>query len=60
MAPPMPCTTRDSTRNHSASLCPHSTEPVVNRAMAAQNTVREPKRSAILPLAGMNTARLSM
>ena len=28
--------------------------------IAAQNTVRAPKRSAIQPEAGMNTARVSM
>jgi hypothetical protein len=35
---------------------PHSTEPTVNTAIAARNTVRVPYRSATQPLAGINTA----
>ncbi len=37
---------------------PHSSEPVVNSPMAEANTRRVPKRFAIQPLIGMNTARL--
>ena len=59
MAPPMPCRMRAPTRNGSVSARPHSTEPKVNTRIAARNTVRAPKRSAIHPLMGMNTARLS-
>ena len=59
MAPPMPCSIRAPTRKPSVSARPHSIEPMVNTAMAARNTVRVPYRSAIQPLAGMNTARLS-
>ncbi len=59
MAPPTPCRMRAATSSHSPSDRPHRMDPSVNSAMAARNTVRVPKRSATLPLAGMNTARLS-
>ena len=59
IAPPMPCRMRAATSAHSPCETPHRMEPRVNSAMAARNTVRVPKRSATLPLAGMNTARLS-
>ena len=39
---------------------PHRTEPMVKITIAARNTVRQPNRSAIHPLIGTNTARLSM
>ena len=38
---------------------PHSAEPPAKISTAAQNTRRAPNRSAIQPLTGMNTARLS-
>jgi hypothetical protein len=56
IAPPIPCTMRAKTRNPRLSARPHSTEPKVNSAMARLNTRRVPKRSAIQPLAGTNTA----
>src|SRR5579859_1247282 len=56
IAPPMPCSTREPTRNARLSARPHRTEPTVNTAIAALNTVRVPNRSATQPLAGMNTA----
>ena len=59
MAPPMPCRMRASTRTPSEFACPQAIEPRVNTTIAARNTVRVPNRSAIQPLAGMNTARLS-
>ncbi len=59
IAPPRPCSTRAATRKPRLSARPHRIEPTVNTAMAARNTVRVPNRSAIQPLAGMNTARLS-
>ena len=59
MAPPMPCRILAATNSASPPDRPHRMLPRVNRAMAARNTVRVPKRSATLPLAGMNTARLS-
>ena len=42
IAPPMPCRMRDTTKNHSVSARPHKTEPMVNTAIAARNTVRVP------------------
>ena len=42
IAPPMPCRTREATRNARLSARPHSTEPMVNTAIAARNTVRVP------------------
>ncbi len=59
MAPPMPCRIRASTSTPSEFAWPQAIEPRVNTTMAARNTVRVPNRSAIQPLAGMNTARLS-
>ena len=56
IAPPAPCRMRAETRKPSESARPHSTLPSVKTAMAARNTWRVPKRSAIQPLAGMNTA----
>jgi len=38
---------------------PHSAEPAAKIAIAAQKTGRAPSRSAIQPLTGMKTARLS-
>ena len=38
---------------------PHNSEAAANSAMAPPNTRRVPKRFAIQPLTGMNTARLS-
>jgi hypothetical protein len=59
MAPPIPCRMRAATSVASPLAWPHRMDPSVNSAMAPQNTVREPNRSATLPLAGMNTARAS-
>ena len=42
IAPPMPCSTREATRNASVSARPHRIEPTVNTAIAARNTVRVP------------------
>src|SRR6202167_2125214 len=39
---------------------PHKKDPRVNRPIAAANTRRVPNRSAIQPLIGMKTARLSV
>ncbi len=60
MAPPRPCNRRDATRKDRLWACPHSADPTVKIRMALQKTGLVPKRSATLPLAGMNTARLSM
>ena len=59
IAPPKPCRMRAATRNDRLSARPHSTDATVKITIAARNTLRAPKRSAIQPLAGMNTARLS-
>ena len=59
MAPPRPCRTRAATSSTRPSDSPHRIDPTVNTMIAARNTVRVPKRSAIQPLAGMNTVRLS-
>ena len=39
---------------------PQRNEPSVKRPIAEENTRRVPKRSAIQPLMGMKTARLSV
>ena len=59
-APPMPCRTRAATRNGRFCASPHNSEPSVNRPIAEANTLRVPNRSAIHPLIGINTARLSV
>ena len=59
MAPPIPCTILAPTSSGRLCAIPHSTDPTVNTPMAARNTDRDPNRSAIHPLTGMNTARLS-
>ncbi len=59
IAPPAPCSMRAATRNPSVGACAQAIEPSVNSAIAARKTVRDPKRSASLPLAGMNIANVS-
>ena len=59
MAPPTPCSMRAATRKPSVGACAQAIEPTVNNAIAARNTVRDPKRSASRPLAGMNIASVS-
>ena len=56
MAPPMPCTMRAMTKSVSELDSAQPIEPSTNTAMAARNTVRAPKRSAVQPLAGMKIA----
>src|SRR3954468_1306478 len=58
MAPPKPWTMRLNTSADSVSDKPHNTDPRVKNTIAAQNTCRAPKRSAIQPLIGMKMARL--
>ncbi len=60
MAPPQPCRTRQATSRWMLLISPHSSEPSVKMPMAEANTRRVPKRSAIQPLTGMKTARLSV
>jgi hypothetical protein len=56
IAPPMPCTMRAATMLSTEAASAQPIEPSMNTAMAARNTVRAPKRSAVQPLAGINTA----
>ena len=60
MAPPQPCRMRQATSRWMLLEMPHRKEPSVNRPIAAAKTRRVPKRSAIQPLMGMNTARLKV
>src|ERR1700710_2011120 len=56
IAPPTPCTMRAITKWVTEEDSAQPTEPTMNTAMARLNTMRAPKRSAVQPLAGMNTA----
>ncbi len=60
MAPPQPCRMRQATSTWMLLDRPHSSEPSVKMPIADANTRRVPKRSAIQPLIGMKTARLSV
>jgi hypothetical protein len=60
MAPPAPCRTRHATIRCRSFVRPHSIDPTVNMPIAEANTRRVPNRSAIQPLTGMKTARLSV
>src|SRR5271154_6565188 len=59
MAPPKPCRMREATNWGSECEHPHNTEPKVKIMIALRKIVRAPNRSAIQPLIGMKTARLS-
>src|SRR3954464_15155910 len=56
MAPPAPCTMRAITKWVTDDDSAQPIEPTMNTAMAIENTARAPYRSAVQPLAGMNTA----
>jgi hypothetical protein len=56
IAPPMPSTMRAATNWVSEPESAQPIEPSMKTAMAARNTVRAPKRSAVQPLTGMKTA----
>src|ERR1700716_455006 len=56
IAPPMPCTMRAMTKCVTEEDSAQPIEPIMNTATARLNTMRAPKRSAVHPLAGMNTA----
>ena len=56
IAPPAPCTMRAITKWVTEDDSAQPIEPTMNTAMAIENTARAPKRSAVQPLAGMNTA----
>src|SRR3979409_1594603 len=56
MAPPMPCRMRAITKWVTLEDSAQPIDPTMKTAMAIENTMRAPKRSAVQPLAGMNTA----
>src|SRR5947208_4069600 len=56
MAPPAPCTIRAITKWVTEEDSAQPIEPAMNTAIAIENTARAPNRSAVQPLAGMNTA----
>jgi len=58
-APPMPWRMRAATRAASEFAMPQPIEPKVKTTIAALKTRLAPNRSAVQPLIGMNTARLS-
>src|SRR6201747_388328 len=57
MAPPAPCRMRAITKSVTDDDSAQPIEPTMNTAIAIENTARAPQRSAVQPLAGMNTAR---
>jgi hypothetical protein len=60
MAPPMPWMMRATTNSSRPLLNAQNIDEMVKTATAPPNTVRAPNRSAIHPLIGMKTARVSM
>src|SRR4051812_21757894 len=56
IAPPAPCTIRAITKWVTEEDSAQPIEPAMNTAIAIENTARAPNRSAVQPLAGMNTA----
>jgi hypothetical protein len=59
IAPPNPWMTRNPTSIGRLVARPHRAEPPAKISTAMQKTMRVPSRSAIQPLTGINTARLS-
>ena len=56
IAPPTPCSVRAITKSVTDDDNAQPIEPIMNTTMAALKTERAPNRSAVQPLAGMNTA----
>ena len=56
IAPPMPCTIRAMTKWVTDCDSAQPIDPTMKTAIAIENTIRAPNRSAVQPLAGMNTA----
>src|SRR6266436_2546449 len=56
IAPPAPCRMRAMTKWLTEEDSAQPIEPIMKTATARLNTMRAPKRSAVQPLAGMNTA----
>jgi hypothetical protein len=60
IAPPTPCRMRAAVNVASVLLTAQAIEATRNIAIAEANTARAPNRSVTQPLAGMNTATVSM
>ena len=56
IAPPMPCRMRAITKSVTEDDSAQPIEPTMKTAIAIENTMRAPNRSAVQPLAGMKTA----
>jgi hypothetical protein len=56
MAPPTPWMMRATTNSQSEPESAQPIEPSMKTPIAVRNTVRAPKRSAVQPLTGMQTA----
>ena len=56
IAPPRPCRMRAITKCVTEDDSAQPIDPSMKTPMAIENTIRAPKRSAVQPLAGMNTA----
>src|ERR1700692_4759508 len=56
IAPPKPCTMRAITKSVTEEDSAQPIEPTIKTPTAIENTIRAPKRSAVQPLAGINTA----
>ncbi len=59
MAPPIPCRKRAATKKTNEVDNPHSIELAMKTQWRCERSLRPPKRSAIQPEIGMNTARLT-
>ncbi len=57
IAPPIPCTKRATTISSSEGERPQASDPVMKIRIAVRKMVRDPKRSASVPEAGMKIAR---
>src|SRR5260370_30727333 len=56
MAPQIPCTMRPTRKPLREEDSAQPIEPTIKTPTAIENTIRAPKRSAVQPLAGINTA----
>ncbi len=56
IAPPIPCTMRARTKSVSVDAKPQNIDPSMKMASASRKMGFAPKRSAIQPLTGINTA----
>ena len=60
IAPPIPCKIREATSIGTLAARPQQSDPTAKTHTAYRKTRLVPKRSAIQPLTGMKTARLSV